>query len=97
MLDLNGRSAFGQQARHHAYHRPRSPESLKHAVGTDRRSVVPPTLEARPVDRRDIYRIVTRMSRAAKIPPTREAPSTTARGNLDRHGVHFLTAYAAGV
>jgi len=29
--------------------------------------------------------------------PTRELPSTTtaARGNLDRHGVHFLTAYVA--
>lgn len=30
--------------------------------------------------------------------PTPGPPSTTtARGNLDRHGVHFLTAYVAGV
>lgn len=85
----------------------------------------------KPVDRRDIYRMVTRISRAAQIPrhisphslrhaaitnaldagvPLRDAqilarhadPRTTehydrARGNLDRHGVHFLTAYVAGV
>jgi len=31
--------------------------------------------------------------------PTREPPSTTTapRGNLDRHGVHFLTTYVTGV
>ena len=31
--------------------------------------------------------------------PTRERPEhyDRARGNLDRHGVHFLTAYVAGV
>lgn len=84
-----------------------------------------------PVDRRDIYRMVQRISKAAQIPrhisphslrhaaitnaldagvPLRDAqilarhadPRTTehydrARGNLDRHGVHFLTAYVAGV
>lgn len=84
-----------------------------------------------PVDRRDIYRMVQRIAKAASIPrhisphslrhaaitnaldagvPLRDAqilarhsdPRTTehydrARGNLDRHGVHFLTAYVAGV
>ena len=84
-----------------------------------------------PVDRRDIYRMVARIAKAAGIPrhisphslrhaaitnaldagvPLRDAqilarhadPRTTehydrARGNLDRHGVHFLTAYVAGV
>ena len=83
------------------------------------------------VDRRDVYRMVQRKARFAKIPrhisphalrhaaitnaldagvPLRDAqilarhadPRTTehydrARGNLDRHGVHFLTAYVAGV
>lgn len=84
-----------------------------------------------PVDRRDIYRMVQPIAKAAGIPrhisphslrhaaitnaldagvPLRDAqilarhadPRTTehydrARGNLDRHGVHFLTAYVAGV
>jgi len=84
-----------------------------------------------PIDRRDVYRMVTRIAKVAKIPrhisphslrhaaitnaldagvPLRDAqilarhadPRTTehydrARGNLDRHGVHFLTAYVAGV
>ena len=84
-----------------------------------------------PIDRRDVYRMVQRIARAAGIPrhisphslrhaaitnaldagvPLRDAqilarhadPRTTerydhARGNLDRHGVHFLTAYVAGV
>jgi site-specific recombinase XerD len=84
-----------------------------------------------PVDRRDVYRMVQRIARAAAIPrhisphslrhaaitnaldagvPLRDAqilarhadPRTTehydrARGNLDRHAVHFLTAYVAGV
>lgn len=84
-----------------------------------------------PVDRRDCYRMVVRIAKAAGIPrhisphslrhaaitnaldagvPLRDAqilarhadPRTTehydrARGNLDRHGVHFLTAYVAGV
>jgi len=84
-----------------------------------------------PIDRRDVYRMVARISKAAGIPrhisphslrhaaitnaldagvPLRDAqilarhadPRTTehydrARGNLDRHGVHFLTAYVAGV
>lgn len=83
------------------------------------------------VDRRDVYRMVRRIAKAAGIPrhisphslrhaaitnaldagvPLRDAqilarhadPRTTehydrARGNLDRHGVHFLTAYVAGV
>jgi len=85
----------------------------------------------RPIDRRDVYRMVRRIAKAAGIPrhvsphslrhaaitnaldagvPLRNAqilarhadPRTTehydrARGNLDRHGVHFLTAYVAGV
>jgi integrase/recombinase XerD len=88
-------------------------------------------LTGKPVDRRDVYRMVQRIARAAGIPrhisphslrhaaitnaldagvPLRDAqilarhadPRTTehydrARGNLDRHGVHFLTAYVAGV
>jgi site-specific recombinase XerD len=83
------------------------------------------------IDRRDVYRMVARIAKAAGIPrhisphslrhaaitnaldagvPLRDAqilarhadPRTTehydrARGNLDRHGVHFLTAYVAGV
>jgi integrase/recombinase XerD len=83
------------------------------------------------VDRRDVYRMVERISKAAGIKnhisphslrhaaitnaldagvTLRDAqilarhsdPRTTehydrARGNLDRHGVHFLTAYVAGV
>ena len=88
-------------------------------------------LSGRPIDRRDAYRMVLRVAKAAGIPHhisphslrhaaitnaldagvslrdaqilTRHAdPRTTehydrARGNLDRHGVHFLTAYVAGV
>jgi integrase/recombinase XerD len=88
-------------------------------------------LSGKPVDRRDIYRMVQRIAKATAIPrhisphslrhaaitnaldagvPLRDAqilarhsdPRTTehydrARGNLDRHGVHFLTAYVAGV
>lgn len=88
-------------------------------------------LSCNPVDRRDIYRMVARIAKAAEIKhhisphslrhaaitnaldagvPLRDAqilarhadPRTTehydrARGNLDRHGVHFLTAYVAGV
>jgi integrase/recombinase XerD len=84
-----------------------------------------------PIDRRDAYRMVTRIAKAAGIPrhisphslrhaaitnaldagvPLRDAqilarhadPRTTehydrARRNLDRHAVHFLTAYVAGV
>lgn len=82
------------------------------------------------IDRRDAYRMITRIAKVAGIPchisphslrhatitnaldagvPLRDAqilarhadPRTTehydrARGNLDRHGVHFLTAYVAG-
>jgi integrase/recombinase XerD len=88
-------------------------------------------LSGNPIDRRDAYRMVARIAKAAGIPrhisphslrhaaitnaldagvPLRDAqilarhadPRTTehydrARGNLDRHGVHFLTAYVAGV
>jgi len=88
-------------------------------------------LTGKPIDRRDVYRMVQRIAKAAQIPrhisphslrhaaitnaldagvPLRDAqilarhadPRTTehydrARGNLDRHGVHFLTAYVAGV
>ena len=88
-------------------------------------------LTGNPVDRRDIYRMVTRIAKTAGLVrhishthsatprspmlstpvfPFRDAqilarhadPRTTehydrARGNLDRHGVHFLTAYVAGV
>lgn len=88
-------------------------------------------LTGNPVDRRDIYRMVTRIAKTAGLVrhisphslrhaaitnaldagvPLRDAqilarhadPRTTehydrARGNLDRHGVHFLTAYVAGV
>jgi integrase/recombinase XerD len=88
-------------------------------------------LTRNPIDRRDAYRMVQRIAKAAGIPrhisphslrhaaitnaldagvPLRDAqilarhadPRTTehydrARGNLDRHGVHFLTAYVAGV
>jgi len=84
-----------------------------------------------PIDRRDAYRMVARIAKAAGLlrhisphslrhaaitnaldagVPLRDAqilarhadPRTTehydrARGNLDRHGVHLLTAYVAGV
>ena len=88
-------------------------------------------VSGKPIDRRDVYRMVRRIAKAAGIPrhisphslrhaaitnaldagvPLRGAqilarhadPRTTehydrARGNLDRHGVHYLTAYVAGV
>lgn len=88
-------------------------------------------VSGKPIDRRDCYRMVIRIAKAAcirrHISPhslrhaaitnaldagvrLRDAqilarhadPRTTehydrARGNLDRHGVHFLTAYVAGV
>ena len=88
-------------------------------------------LSGKPIDRRDVYRMVRRVARMAQISrhlsphslrpalitnaldagvPRRDAqilarhadPKTIehydlARGNLDRHGVHFLTAYVAGV
>ena len=88
-------------------------------------------VSGQPIDRRDAYRMVTRIAQVAGIPrhisphslrhaaitnaldagvPLRDAqilarhadPRTTerydrARGNLDRHAVHFLTAYVAGV
>jgi len=90
-----------------------------------------PPISGRPIDRRDVYRMVARIAKNAGMPrhisphslrhaaitnaldagvPLRDAqilarhadPRTTehydrARGNLDRHGVHFLTAYVAGV
>src|SRR5450759_3264190 len=88
-------------------------------------------LSGQPIDRRDCYRMVTRIAKAAGIPrhisphslrhaaitnaldagvPLRDAqilarhadPRTTehydrARGNLDRHGGHFLPAHVAVV
>ena len=87
-------------------------------------------ISGKPIDRRDAYRMVARIAKAAGIPgtsahtrsarrhhqrPRRRRPATRradprparrprttehydrARGNLDRHGVHFLTAYVAGV
>jgi len=83
-----------------------------------------------PIDRRDVYRMVARVAKAAAAPGTspctrcgtppsptpsmpgypfamrRSSPGTPtrttehydrARGNVDRHGVHLLTAYVAGV
>ena len=98
---------------------------------THRRTADPAPVSGKPIDRRDCYRMVARIAKAAGIPrhisphslrhaaitnaldagvPLRDAqilarhadPRTTehydrARGNLDRHGVHFLTAYVAGV
>ncbi len=98
--------------------------------GTTGRLVLRP-VSGKPIDRRDAYRMVIRIAKAAGIPrhisphslrhaaitnaldagvPLRDAqilarhadPRTTehydrAPGNLDRHGVHFLTAYVAGV
>jgi integrase/recombinase XerD len=88
-------------------------------------------MSGKPINRRDVYRMVRRIATVAGIPrhisphslrhaaitnaldarvPLRDAqilarhadPRTTehydrARGNLDRHGVHYLTAYVAGV
>lgn len=47
-------------------------------------------ISGKPVDRRDVYRMVARIAKTA-------APPSTTIGNLDRHAVHFLTAYVAGV
>lgn len=49
--------------------------------------VLRPVSEER-VDRRDAYRMVTRMSETAGLRTTEHYDR--ARGNLDRHGVHFL-------
>ena len=88
-------------------------------------------MSGNPIYRRDVYRMVARIAKAAAIPrhisphslrhaaltkaldasvPLRDAqilarhadPRTSerydrARGNLDRHGVHLLTAYVARV
>jgi integrase len=87
-------------------------------------------VSGKPVDRRDVYRMVARIAKTTGIPrhisphalrhpaltnapdtgvPLRDAqilarhagPRTTAhydraRASLDRHAVHFLTAYVAG-
>ena len=88
-------------------------------------------VSGKPIDRRDAYRMVTRIATAppgsrdtsahtrcgtppSPTPSTPASPSGThrslarhadprttehydrARGNLDRHGVHFLTAHVAG-
>ncbi len=97
---------------------------------TDGPLILRPT-SGKPVNRRDVYRMVLQIAKVAGIPrhisphslrhaaitnghdagvPLRDAqiparhadPRTTqhydrARGNLDRHGVHFLTAYVTGV
>jgi integrase/recombinase XerD len=99
--------------------------------GADRGPLILRPTSGKPLDRRDVYRMVLRIAKAAAIHrhisphslrhaaitnaldagvPLRDAqilarhadPRTTqhydgARGNLDRHGVHFLTAYVAGV
>ena len=95
-------------------------------------------VSGKPIDRRDVYPMVTRIATTAGIPrhisphslrhaaitnaldagvplrdtqilahhgrptPTHADPRTTehddrAQGNLDRHAVHLLTAYVAGV
>ncbi len=88
-------------------------------------------LSGTPIDRRDVYRLVLRVAKAAAFHATSAPPLTAsrgdqqrpgrrraasrrpdprstcrptktenydrARGNLDRHGVDFLTAYVAGV
>ncbi len=104
---------------------------LEACRGNGRGPLILRPISGRPIDRRDVYRMVARIAKAAGIPrhisphslrhaaitnaldagvPLRDAqilarhadPRTTehydrARGNLDRHGVHFLTAYVAGV
>ncbi len=47
-------------------------------------------VSAKPIDRRDAYRMVTRIAKAAGI-PRQISPQSL------RHAVHFLTAYVAGV
>ena len=69
-------------------------------------------LSGQPIDRRDAYRMVTRIAKTAGIPrhisphALRHAAITNALDAgvplrdaqiLDRHAVHFLTAYVAGV
>jgi integrase len=122
----------GQQARDDAGHRPGAARVLEACRGerTEGPLVLRP-LTGNPIDRRDAYRMVTKIAKVAGIPrhisphslrhaaitnaldagvPLRDAqilarhadPRTTerydrARGNLDRHAVHFLTDYVAGV
>ncbi len=97
---------------------------------TDSRLVLRPNF-GKPIDHRDVYRMVLRSAKSAGIPrhvsphsprhaaitnalqagvPLRDAQILArhadrrtnehydrARSNLDRHGVHLLTAYVAGV
>ena len=59
-----------------------SPHSLRHAAITNALDAGVPLRDAQILARRR--------------PPHHRAHDR-ARGNLDRHGVHFLTAYVAGV
>jgi integrase/recombinase XerD len=121
----------GKRACHHADHRP-GPAGAEGLPGpTHIGALILRPISGQPIDRRDVYRMVARIAKAASIPwhisphslrhtaitnaldakvSLRDAqilarhadPRTTelydrARGNLDRHGVHFLTAYVAGV
>jgi site-specific recombinase XerD len=59
-----------------------SPHSLRHAAITNALDAGVPLRDAQIL---------------ARHADPRTTEPTTARGNLDRHGVHFLTAYVAGV
>ena len=61
-----------------------SPHSLRHAAITNALDAGVPLRDAQ---------ILARHA----DPRTTEQHYDRARGNLDRHGVHFLTAYVAGV
>ena len=61
-----------------------SPHSLRHAAITNALDAGVPLRDAQ------------NLARHAD-PRTTEHYYDRARGNLDRHGVHFLTAYVAGV
>lgn len=58
-----------------------SPHSLRHAAITNALNAGVPLRDAQ----------------ILACPPDHRAICDRARGNLDRHGVHFLTAYFAGV
>ena len=60
-----------------------SPHSLRHAAITNALDAGVPLRDAQILARHAYPRTTEHYDRA--------------RGNLDRHGVHFLTAYAAGV
>jgi hypothetical protein len=49
------------------------------------------------LSRREREARVTRLILARHADPRTTEHYDRARGNLDRHGVHFLTAYVAGV